>query len=170
MSVLLCLGNAYLLLAVSSQKLSEGIGDLLLLKCHQLICDGLVIVCKANINQIQFFLSCKAVKLIVTECMSNLSCTIRAEVKEHNRVAIFDGSSGSTVFGYNERNYKFICLSIIIRRLNTGCSALSCLTFTLCKCSVSQLYAIPSLITIHCIVTSHNGSYLSNADLTHLFL
>ena len=168
MRIFLSLRNPYLCLFVGCQEFAKGIGDTLLLKGNQLVLDGLIIIRKAYIHQVQPFRPWEAVKAVVAECTGNLPCTVRTEVVENHGILILDGGRRLAVLHHHKGDDELICLAAVIRSLDACSSAFSLISFALCQSVVSQLHAVPSLITVHGIVTSHDRRYLAYADLLHL--
>ena len=167
MCILFCLCNTCLFQSISSKELTKCIGNLFFYKRNQLVRNGHIILCKTNICGVDSFSTIKSVKCIITECSCNLSCTIRTEIKEDHRIVIFDRSYRNSIFLYNSRKYKFIRYILIIRSLNAFCSTCSLLTFTKYECTVCFFYSIPSVVTVHYIITSHNRCHFTNADFCH---
>ena len=168
MRIFLSLRNPYLCLFVGCQEFAKGIGDTLLLKRNQLVLDGLIIIRKAYIHQVQPFLPWEAVKAVVAECTGNLPCTVRAEVEENHGILILNRSHRLAVLHNHKGNHKLIRLPVVIGSLDAAGSAGRRVALTLCQRVVSQLHAVPSLITVHGIVTSHDRRYLAYAELLHL--
>ena len=73
-----------------------------------------------------------------------------------------------SVFLDHCRKDEFVCLVIVIGSLNCCSSVCSFYAFSGCKSVVCKLYTIPTVVTVHCIVTSGNCSDLTYTDLLHL--
>ena len=170
MGIFLCLCDTGLFQSVGRKKFPKSILNRNLVEGHFCIWDSRIIFCKAYIGKIQSLFSLKSVKLVSTESSGDLSCSVRAEVKEDHGIFILDGSHRLSVFYDHSRNYKLICLSFFIRRLYSAYRALCLNAFALCKSFVCQFHTVPAVISVHGIVTSHYGSHLSYADLFHLII
>ena len=168
MCIFLCLGDTGLGLSMSCQILTEGIVKFYFLKCNDGIRDGCIILSETYVGQIQLLLSCKSIKLICTECSGDLSCTVRTEVEKDHGIFILNGCYRLAIFHDNARFYELIMYFFFVRVCHCTYRTLSRNTFAFGQRLVSQLYAIPAVITVHCIITAHNGSNLTNADLFHL--
>ena len=171
MGIFLCLSNSRLSLPVGSKELTKSILDQLFLECNQLVRDRLVIVDEADICGVDPLRSRKSCKLVITECAGHLSCAVRTEVEEDHGIIVLNGSDRISIFScHDSRNNELICLSVIVGRLNQfrrGCSliALAC-----CQCLIRKLHTVPAVVTVHRVVTSHNGCHLADTELFHLLL
>ena len=170
MCIFLCLSNSSLFQAVSSQKLTKGIGNRLFFKCNQLISNGFIVIGKAYKGSLHSLTAIKACKLIITENAGHLSCPVGTEIVENNRISVFDGCYRGTVFHHYHRHNKLISFAVIIGSLNSCNSALCLNALALCQCLIGNLLTIPVLISIHCIVAACYSCYLTNAQLSHLGL
>ena len=168
MSILLCLSDTCLLQIVSCKELSECICDLFLHKCNQFIRNRHIILCEAYICGLYSFASVKSCEIIITECSCDLSCTVRTEVKEDNGISVFYRRCRSAVFHNYHRHNELICHILIIRSLNSLYSGICLISLSIYESSVGFLYAVPAVITIHCIVASCNCSDLAHTDFFHL--
>ena len=168
MCIFLCFCNTCLFQTVCSQILTECICNLFFDKCNQFIFDRNIIFCKAYKCCFYSVASLKSVKCVITESSCDLSCTIRTEVKENNRIIIFNRCNRFPVFNNNGRQNKFICCIFVVRSLDSFRSAYCLLAFTADKCTVCFLDTIPAVITIHSIVTSHNRCNFTYTDFFHL--
>ena len=168
MCIFLCLGDTGLGLSMSCQILTEGIVKFYFLKCNDGIRDGCIILSETYVGQIQLLLSCKSIKLICTECSGDLSCTVRAEVEKDHGIFVLNGCYRLAVFHYNTRFYELVMYFFFVRVCHCAHRALCRNAFAFGQCLISQLYTIPAVITVHCIIAAHNGSNLTNADLFHL--
>ena len=165
--IFFCLGDSCLCHVMCCQEFTEGICDRNFVECYFFIRNRLIVLCEAYISQIQSLFSCESVKLICTECTGDLSCTVRTEIEEDYRIFVFDCCNRCSAFLNNSRNYELIVLSVVVRILYCTDAACCFCTFAFYHSIVSQLYTIPAVVTIHCIVTSHNSCNLSDADLFH---
>ena len=170
MSIFFSLGDTCLSHIMSCKIFTKCILNLLFVESYDLVRNRLIVIGKAYISQIQSLFSFKSFESIVTECSCDFTGTVRTEVKEYDRVFILNGCYRFAVFFNNSRKYKFVCLVIIIRCLNS----LSCIsTFyadTFCQSIICQLYTIPAVISVHCIVTTGNNTDLAHSDFFHLCL
>ena len=140
------------------------------MECYQLIADGIVIICEAYICEVQSLLSCKACESIIAESSGDLTCTVRTEVEEYNRVLIRNNSYRLAVLLDYSRKNELVCLAVIIGSLYSLSCICSLNALALGKCVVSKLNTIPAVVTVHCIVTSGNNTNLTYAKLIHLCL
>ena len=110
-------------------------------------------------------LPCKALEFWVNKTSGDLSCTVRTEVEENHAVLFFD----QAILIQNGRQHKFVgyflCIGIFdcLNRFGSG------FTLAINHSSICLFDTIPSVITIHCIVTAGNGCNLTNANFLHLF-
>ena len=168
MCVLLCLGDTNLCHIMSCQILAKGIVKLYLVESYQLVRNGCVIFGKAYIGQIQALLTGEAVELITAERSGNLSCAIRPEVEEDHRVAILNDSHRLAVLLYHCRKNKLIVHTLCVGSCDSTDAVSRLVALSLCQGVVSLFYPIPAVVAVHGVVTSHNGSHFSDADLLHL--
>ena len=127
---------------------------------------GCIILCHANEMQWEeALLPCKALEFWVNKTSGDLSCTVRTEVEENHAVLFFD----QAILIQNGRQHKFVgyflCIGIFdcLNRFGSG------FTLAINHSSICLFDTIPSVITIHCIVTAGNGCNLTNANFLHLF-
>ena len=169
-SIFLCLSDTCLSHVVSCKVLAECVMKLNLVECNQLVSDGVIVICEAHICEVKAFLSCKACKFVIAECSCDLTCTVRTEVEEYNRVLVRNNSNWFAIFLNDCWKNELVCLAIVI-----GCLySLSCIgslnALALGKCVVSKLNTIPAVVTVHCVITSGNNTNLTYAKLIHLCL
>ena len=167
MSIFLSLSDSCLSLAIVCKELSKCIGKLYFMKCNGFVWNGSIVFCETYISYVLSCASVKSVELICTECSGNLSCTVWTEVKEDNGIVILYGCSWSTIFHDYSRNYKLVRYVFCIRCINCCNSAVCCLANTFCNCFICFFYTIPTIVTIHCIVTSVDGCDFTNTDFFH---
>ena len=167
MGILLCLRDPGLGHMVIRQELAQGIGDGFLFKGHQLIGDGLVVIRKADVDQLQSLIPVKACERIVTERAGDLSGPVRTEVEEDHRVLILDQTHRPSVLSDHRGNHELVGLSFIIRRLYGRSGAGILLSLSLCKGLVSQLHTIPAVIPVHGVITAHDRGHLTDAQFLH---
>ena len=149
------------------QIFSKCIGDLYLMECYQFIWNGCIVFGKAYISHIQSLSSVESIKLITAECSCDLSCTVRTEIEEDNRVLVLNSSVWFTILFQICRNHELICLLIVIRFLDCFYDIICSYAFSFYQCIVSQLYTNPAIVTVHRIVTSHNRNHFADTDLFH---
>ena len=114
--------------------------------------------------------SVKSSKIIITETSGNFSCSVRSEVKADNWIAIFDSCKWLAIFLNNCRNNELISLSgCIWIAYCTSCTS-SFITNALCKCLVCCFNSVPSVISVHRIITTHDWGNLTYADFVHLVI
>ena len=146
-----------------SQKLTECILNLFFFKCNYLICDSVIIICKANKCCMQSGSSVKTVKVVYTEHSCHLSCSVRSEIEEYYRIIVLY----SLCTFHCKRYYELIVLVVIIRLLYTLCR--TCLLIAaLGHYIVSRFHSVPTVVSVHCIETSHHRCNLTYAYLCHL--
>ena len=170
MCIFFCLSDTSLCHVMSCQILAECVFDLLFYECYQFVSDSFIVIGEAYESYIQFFLTCETFEIIIAECSCDLTCTVRTEVEEYNRIFILNGCNRFAVFFDNGRQNEFIGLFCIVGSLYSFCCVCSFYAFTLCHGFECQFYTIPAVITIHCIVTSCNGCDLANTNFFHLSL
>ena len=168
MSIFLCLCDSCLFHTVCCKIFAKCIFQFYLLECNFFVWNGCVIFCEADISNILSCASLETIKLIHTECSCELTCTIRTEIKENNCVLIFDRSNRFPILCDGCWNEELICHIFCVGSIHC-CNCTLCL-FALSSCEniVCFFYTIPSVITIHSIVTSGDRSNLTNTKLCHL--
>src|SRR5699024_10718114 len=72
------------------------------------------------------------------------------------------------VFHNYHRHNKLICYIFIVGSLDSFCRGNSLVSLPFYKSSVSFLYTIPAVVTVHRIVTACNCSNRAHADFFHL--
>ena len=169
MCILLSLSETKLLLTAFCKVLTECIGDMLLLESDCLVRDCLIVILETYISCLDEW-TIKACKLIITECTGNLTCTVRTEVKEDDRIILFYNRNRLAIFHDNGWKNELIGYILCIRISHCLNSVLSKHTLSLCQRIISLLYTIPVVVTIHRIVTSRQRSDLTNANFIHLIL
>ena len=135
---------------------------------HLLVGNRGIIVGKAHISDIHPGPSVKALEIIITECPGNLSGPVRTEIKENNGIPLLNRGNRLSVFHRQSRLYKLIGLSPVVGFLNSADSAGGGQSFSLCHGIISQLHTIPVVISVHHIITPHDGSNPAHAELLHL--
>ena len=102
MSIFLRFRNTKLSLSQGGQILSVGIGNIFLMESHFLIGNSGVIVGEADKIYLFSGPTVKEAKVIITEAMTDLSCSIRTEVKENASISVRNKMSRS-IFLDNRR-------------------------------------------------------------------
>ena len=167
MGILLCLRDPGLGHMVLRQELAQGIGDGFLFKGHQLIGDGLIVIRKADVDQLQSLIPVKACERIVTERAGDLSGPVRAEVEKDHRILILDQAHRPAVFSDHRGNHELVGLSFIIGCLYSRSGAGVLLPFSPCKGPVSQLHTVPAVITVHGVIAAHDRGHLADTQFLH---
>ena len=168
MCIFLCLGDSCLCHIVCCKKFAKCIRDAFFYKCNHFIWNCLIILCKTYISSLDTFSSVKSVKIIRTECSGDFSCSIRAEIKEDHRISVFYSCNRCTVFCHYKWYYEFVSYFFVVRSLDSFCCWCCCVTFAACKCCVCFFYTVPTVVTVHCIVTSGNTCNFTYTDFFHL--
>ena len=168
MCILLCLCNSCLLKAVSCEPLAECIGNFNLVECYRLVGNRRIVFGEAYVFNIKS-LSVKALKIIITECSCDLSCSVRSEVKEYNWIAIIYSCNWLISIIYNSWNNKFIKYFFLIWTLNSWYSWCCFFSFSKDHCIISLFFPLPSFVSIHSIESSTNWSNFPNTFFFHLF-
>ena len=168
MCIFFCFSNTNLSHIMSCKIFTESIVKLYFVECNFFVPDCFIIICKAYISEVQFLCTCKSLEFIITECSGDLSCPVRTEVEEYNRIFILNSCNWFTVFFDNSRKYKFVCLVVIVRSLYCCNRICSLNAFSFCKSLICELYTIPAVISVHCIITSGDHTNFANTDLVHL--
>ena len=128
-SILLCLSDTCLFLAVLCKELTKCISDFFFHKCDLFIFDCSIVFCKAYKCCLDSVSSVKSVKAVVTECSCELSCSVRTEVEEYYGIIFFDRCNRCAVLCYYKWYNELIRYICIIRSLDSLCSRSSCLAF-----------------------------------------
>ena len=168
MCVLLCLSNSCLCHVVCRKEFTKCICNFCLVECNKFIRDRYIVLCETYISCLHTLSSVKSIKRIITKCSCDLSCSVRAEIEENHRILVFDRCNRSPISYNNSRHDKLICLSCIVRFLHCANSTFRLLSFSFYHCIVCKFYTIPSVIAVHCIITSHYRSHFSNTNFFHL--
>ena len=129
-SIFLCLCNTSLFQSVICKELSKCIRNRFFYECNHLILDCRIILCEAYECSLHSVSSFKSVKTVITECSCELSCSVRTEVEEYNRIIFFDCCCCSTVFCYNKWYYELVCYILIVGSLNSCCCGFCCIAFS----------------------------------------
>ena len=166
MSILLCLGNSQLCKTLVGDVLAECIVKALWLECNLYVRHCSVVLGHANVcKREEAFLSLKAAEIRVNKCTCDFSCSVRSEVVENHAVAGTDWCCSVD----NCRNNKLVGYALSIG--NSYCLYRVCAlnAFAVNHCGVSLYNSLPAVISVHCVVSAHYCSNLSNADFLHFF-
>ena len=110
-------------------------------------------------------------KFVKTKGFGEFSGSIASEVIENNGISVSDTRQWIAVTSNNDtRTHKFIAFAVgIIRVLIVVvigiCSGSHRVADTFSEEAVCHCNAFPSVIPIHCVITSDNGGYLPDTDL-----
>ena len=165
MRVLLGLGNAQLGLAVGRQVLAQNVLQLHRGIGHLAVGHGGIVLSHADVvHLLAAAAALEAGEGVVAEDAGHLTGTIRAEVHEDDGVAVLHAATLAGDTGQHE----LIGLVCSVGSLDGLGSVGSVLTLAVDKGSVGLLLAIPVVITVHGVETSHDSCYLAYAKLCHL--
>ena len=114
MCILLCLGNSGLGHMVLCKELPECLLDLRLRESDMLVRDCDIIVGEAGVVNLLARSSVKLIEIIHAEASGQLSCTIRTEIEEDDRIAILDRGNRLAILHHNRRDDELIGHSICI--------------------------------------------------------
>ena len=168
MGIFLCLGDTRLFLSIGCKKGSKCIGNLFLDERHLFVLNGHVILCKAYITSLDSLPPVKSGKPIVTERPCNLPCTVWTEIKEDNGIIVLNCGHRRAVLHNDRREYELIRGILVVGSLNSLWSAYRRLAFPEYHSPVCLFHTVPTVITVHGIVTSHDGRNFAHANLVHL--
>ena len=90
MGILFRLGNTELGLIQIRYHLTQGVMNLLFQESNLFVRNRRVIIRKADKKDLFSLSSIKERKAIITETMTNFSCTIRTEIEENSRITILN--------------------------------------------------------------------------------
>ena len=113
----------------------------------------------------------KAVKAGLSESTGNFASAIGTEIEEDYRIAVFDGRNGFAVFHNDGRQHKFVGHACLVAGFECRNGVLGGV-YALAESQhiVGFFLAIPTVVAVHCVVTSANGSHLAEFDFLHLGL
>ena len=170
MCIFLCLSNSCLLQSFRSQEFTKCIFDFYFVECHFFIRDCYIIFCKTDIGYFLAFASVKTIKFICAKSSCDLTSAVRSEVEEDNGITVIDCSRWLAISHNDSRYNKFIVNFLLIGCLNRIIWAFCLYAFTKSDGTISFFYTVPSVVTVHGIVTAHNRSNLSNTQFLHLLV
>ena len=98
-----------------SQILAKGIRNRDLPERNIFVRDRHIILSKAYIYNLLARAAVKAVKVITAERTGDLSCAIRTEIEEDNRISILNGCGRLAILHNNGRKHKLIRHAVRIR-------------------------------------------------------
>ena len=168
MRVLLGLGDACLLQSVCRKELTECVGNLFFYKCNLLVRDRHVILCEAYIGCLHALAPVESSEVVVAECSRNLSCAVRAEVKEDNGISVLNGCRRSAVLHNDHRYNELVGYFFIIGSLDPFCRGSRLIALAENERPVSLLHTVPAIVTVHRIVAARHACDFADADLFHL--
>ena len=80
---------------------------------------------------------------------------------------VYNGNRLS-ILHYDKRLHELVIYFRVIGSLNPVGSADSSLSLSLCQGIVRAFHAVPAVITVHRVITAHDGGYFSHSDFLHL--
>ena len=185
MCVLLGLRQTKLLQTKLSQILTEGIVDLLLLECHQLVRNGLIIILEAHIGKGKESLCplqrldalgircitglCGDIRIGEAEGLGDLTGPVGTEVEEDHGIVLLHQRYRSSCFvNDNGGKNELIGHAVIIGVLHSLYRIGLLNAFAQYQRIICLLDTIPVIVTVHCIIPAGQGCNLSYADLCRL--
>ena len=119
MCILLCLGNSGLGHMMLRKEFPECLLDLRLREGDMLVRDRDIVVGEAGVVNLLARSSVKLIEVIHAEASGQLSCTIRTEIEEDDRIAILDRGNRLAILHHNRRNDELIghpiCIGVLHR-------------------------------------------------------
>ncbi|MNM96007.1 hypothetical protein D3C81_1084710 [compost metagenome] len=105
-------------------------------------------------------------EILVCEYIRQLDSTVRTEVQEYDGIAGFHQSYRLILVIHNNcRHYELVKYRLLVR-FNNSLKWVSILrTFTVNHGTIRFLYALPTFVTVHCIITTLNCCDLTHANL-----
>ena len=166
MSVLLGFCDSELFHAEARDILAHCVGKSLRLERNLNVGHGRVILRHANVGEGEEAVSSlKAVKVGVNQRAGDLTRAVGTEVVENYTVVRLDCRAALYNAGYN----KFVGNILLIAVLDRADGALCLNAFAVYHCGVRLFNALPAVVTVHRVVTAHNGGDLAYADFFKLF-
>ena len=169
MGIFFRLGNTSLSHTVFCQIFTKGFIDRNFVEGNEFVRNRHIIFGKADIDHICPFSPVKAGKIIAAEGAGQFSRPVRPEVKEDNGIFVIDRSRRCPILHNDCRNHEFIGNALCIGICHCLHCIFSRLTDTAANRIISLLYPFPTVISVHRIITSGNGSNLTNTDFFHFF-
>ena len=166
MSVFLGLGNPELLETLVGDILAEGVFKRLGLECYMDVRHGCVVLSHADIIEALELLSLEAAECGVDKGSGDLSRSVGAEVKENDRVVILDGNGFFRDCGHD----KFIGHVVCVGFLQHLAGAVEFNALALGHGLVSLDDSLPAVVSVHGVVSAHDGCDLAHAYLVALLV
>ena len=163
--VLLGLGNAELGHTQIGDIFTERVLQALRLEGDLHARNSSIILRHADVVDLRLY-ALKAGELRINECTGDLTRTVGTEVCEDDRVVVLDGRA----LGNDNRNNELVGYAVCVGLLHSLVCGSSVLAFAECDSVVRLLYAIPAVITIHCVVTAGYGCDAADLDSVDLGL
>ena len=163
--VLLGLGNAELGHTQIGDIFAERVLQALRLEGDFHARNSSIILRHADVVDLRLY-ALKAGEFRINECTGDLTRTVGAEVCEDDRVVILDGRA----LGNDDRNNELVGYAVCVGLLHSLVCGSSVLAFAECDSVVRLLYAIPAVITVHCVVTAGYGCDAADLDSVDLGL
>src|SRR5699024_5861836 len=102
------------------------------------------------------------------EGSGDLTGTVRAEVKEYHGILVRNNGNRLSVLFDDGRKYELVGLVCVIGCLyRLGCVC-AFYAFAFGKGLVGKLHTVPSVVSVHSVITAGNHADLAYADLFHL--
>ena len=169
-SVLLGLGNSELLHTERADVFAHCVNQGLRLKRDLNIRHCSVVLRHTYIVQGEHTVSSlEAVKVGVNKSSGDFTRSVGAEVVENNAVVSLERLAALD----NGRNYELIGNAVLVALFNRANGTFSLYALAVNDSGIRLFYALPAVISVHRVVTSHNGSDFAHADfveLSHTFL
>ena len=163
--VLLGLGNAELGHTQIGDIFAERVLQALRLEGDLHARNSSIVLRHADVVDLRLY-ALKAGEFRINECTGDLTRTVGAEVCEDDRVVVLDGRA----LGNDNRNNELVGYAVCVGLLHSLVCGSSVLAFAECDSVVRLLYAIPAVITIHCVVTAGYGCDAADLDSVDLGL
>ena len=162
MSILLGLGYAKLGLAVLREILAHGVDELLRLEGDVNIGHGGVVLGHADVvNGEAPVPALEAREIVVDKGTCDLTRSVGTEVVEDDAVVLFDGVAALD----DSRDHELVGNAVVVAVLNSLYRAFLINALTVDDRGIRLLDALPAVISVHGVVTTHDGGDLAYADL-----
>ncbi len=153
MSVFFCLGYVQLLFIQRRKVFAKCIAHIFLVKQNVYAGKRCIVRSHAIILQIWNCLHACFGDVVLSESDCKLFCTVVAVIEENNRVTFFNGAVYSRiVYGL----YKFVCNILVVRLLHSLYHVCRLLALSVYKKVVSDFHTLPTFVSVHGIVSTHN--------------
>ena len=160
MSIFFSFSDTQLGQSLLGNVFTEGIVQALWFEGNLYVWHGSIVLGHADIAQREEVTG-KAGKIRVNQSAGDLSCTVRTEVIEDNRVVC--RNSAFLWIADNAWNNKFIGDIVCIGISHCLYSIFADNTFTANQNVVCFFHTFPTVVAVHCVVTSHYRSDFANA-------